>query len=237
MSKQDQNSSQIHAGHRQRLKERFIESGLDDFSQIQVLELLLAYCIPRKDTNPIAHALLDRFGSFAQVMEATPEELMRVEGMGKHSAVFLSLVSQTGRYYQVNRMQDIKQLTTIRECGDYMVPLFQGRRNEMVYLLGLDAKCKVMGCKQVGEGSINFASLSPRKIVETALSINATSVVLAHNHPSGIAIPSPEDIQTTVRMARALRSVEITLVDHLVVADGEFVSIAQSGLMPPDDGL
>lgn len=237
MSKQDNNLSLIHADHRQRMKKRFIEGGLDDFSDIQVLELLLFYCIPRKDTNRIAHALLTRFGSFAQVMEATPEELMQVEGMGQHSAVFLSLVTQAGRYYQVNRMQQIRQLTTIKECGDYLTPFFGGRRNEMVYLLGLDAKCKILGCKKVGEGSINSAGFSIRRVVETALSFNATSVVLAHNHPSGIALPSGDDIQTTVRLAKALDTVEIVLVDHIVVADNEFVSIKQSGLMPSGCGV
>ena len=124
-------------------------------------------------------------------------------------------------------------LTTIEQCGEYLMPHFHGLQNETVFLLCLDAKCKVLSCKKVGEGSVNSASISIRKIVEQALGSNAVSVVLAHNHPSGLAIPSTEDIQTTHRLGRALNAVEILLVDHLVVADDEFVSIVQSGKYNP----
>jgi len=110
-----------------------------------------------------------------------------------------------------------------------MLPFFFGRRVETVFLLCLDAKCKVLCCKEVGEGSVNSAGISVRKIVETALGANATSVVLAHNHPSGLAVPSAEDIQTTRRIAMALSAVEISLADHIVVADEDYVSIVQSG--------
>ena len=108
-----------------------------------------------------------------------------------------------------------------------------GRDKETVFLLCLDAKCKVLGCKLVGEGSVNSAAVPIRRIVEMALGDNATSVVLAHNHPSGLALPSGEDIQTTRRLSLALRAVEIELVDHVVVADGDYVSLAQSGMYNP----
>ena len=109
------------------------------------------------------------------------------------------------------------------------MPRFFGRTRETVFLLCLDAKCKVLCCKEIGEGSVNTASISVRKVVETALAANATTVVLAHNHPSGIAVPSNEDIQTTQRIAAALSAVEIHLADHIVVADGDYVSMVQSG--------
>ena len=222
-------SQSIHAGHRQRLKERFLTEGLDNFTDVQVLELALFYCIPQKDTNPIAHALLDHFGSLSQVLEATPAELQKVKGIGENTATFLHLITQIGRYYLVDRVQRVEILTTIEACGRYMVPRFFGRRLETVFLLCLDAKCKVLCCKEVGEGSVNSAGISVRRIVETALGANATSVVLAHNHPSGMALPSAEDIQTTRRVAAALSAVEITLADHIVVADDDFVSMMQSG--------
>lgn len=222
-------SLSIHAGHRQRLKERFLKEGLDNFTDIQVLELALFYCIPQKDTNPIAHALLDYFGSLSQVLEASPEELQKVKGIGENTATFLNLITQIGRYYLVDRMQRVEILTTIEQCGAYLVPRFFGRKVETVFLLCLDAKCKVLCCKEVGEGSVNSAGISVRRIVETALGANATSVVLAHNHPSGMALPSPEDIQTTRRVAAALAAVEVNLVDHIVVADDDFVSMVQSG--------
>ena len=219
----------VHTGHRQRLKERFRKEGLDHFEEHQVLELLLFYCIPRIDTNPLAHSLLDRFGTLAQVLEAPVEELEKVPGIGTNAATFLSLTTAVGRYYLVNRSMQTVFLQTIEKCGAYLQPYFYGRRNETVYMLCLDAKCKVLCCKEVGEGSVNSAGISTRKIVETALGVNATTVVLAHNHPSGVAIPSGEDIQTTQRIAMALQCVDIQLADHIIVADEDYISMAQSG--------
>ena len=224
-----------HDGHRQRLKERFLKEGLDHFSDVQVLELLLFYAIPRQDTNPIAHNLLEQFGSLAQVLEAPVEELEKVPGIGRNAAILLSLSTSLGRYYQVERAMNIRILRTVEECGEYLVPFFYGRRNETVFLLCLDAKCKVLCCKEIGEGSVNSAGVPIRRIVETALGANATTVVLAHNHPSGLALPSGEDITTTCRVAAALSAVEINLADHIVVADDDFVSIAQSGYYRPED--
>lgn len=225
----------IHDGHRKRLRERFLNEGLDNFDELQVLELLLFYSIARQDTNPIAHALLDRFGSLSHVLEAPPEELKKVPGIGDNTAAFVSFVTALSRYYLVNRAASSAILTSIEACGTYLLPRFYGRRNETVFLLCLDAKCKVLCCKEVGEGSVNSAAVPIRRIVEMALGANATSVVLAHNHPSGIALPSDEDIQTTRRLAMALDAVEINLVDHIVVADDDFVSMAQSGQYHPDD--
>lgn len=220
----------IHDGHRERLRKRFREEGLDGFSEIQALELALFYPISRKDTNPIAHELLNHFGSLAQVLEAPVEELQKVPGVGENTAVFLRLITEFGRRYMVSRASQTKILTTLEQCAGYMLPYFYGRRVETVYLLCLDAKCKVLCCKEVAEGSVNSAGISVRKVVETALGANATSVVLAHNHPSGVALPSGEDIQTTRRIAAALAAVEIQLVDHIVVADDDYVSMVQSGV-------
>ena len=224
----------IHDGHRQRLKNRFREEGLDHFEEHEVLELLLYYTIPRRDTNPIAHELMNRFGSLSQVLDARPEELAKVDGMGDAAATFLSLITAVGRYYLVNRTMLETILPTLDKCGQYLVPFFHGRRNEMVYILCLDAKCKVLCCKEMGEGSVNSAGVPIRRIVETALGVNATSVILAHNHPSGFAFPSDEDVLTTRRVALALDAVEIQLVDHIIVSDDDFVSLAQSGLYNPE---
>jgi DNA repair protein RadC len=219
----------MHDGHRQRLKDRFLLEGLDNFDELQVLELLLFYAIPRVDTNPMAHRLLKRFGSLSQVLEAPAEELLRVGGIGEHSAVLLNLINQMSRFYLMDRAKREKVLPTIEDCARYLQSYFYGRTRETVFLLCLDAKCKALCCKEMGEGSVNSAGISVRKIVETALREGASSVVLAHNHPSGIAIPSPEDIHTTRRLAAALASVEIALADHIVVADDDYVSMVQSG--------
>ena len=219
----------IHDGHRSRLKARFLESGLDGFTDIQVLELLLFYAIPRRDTNPIAHALLDKFGSVRQVMEAPLERLTEVEYITENAATLLKLAPAMLRYYQVDKIVNEKPLLTISECGDYLKHFFIGKKNETVYLLSLDAKCKVLSCRQVGEGSVNSANVPIRRVVEIALAEGASTVILAHNHPSGIAIPSGEDVATTRRLAAALSAVDVILADHIVVADDDYVSMVQSG--------
>lgn len=219
----------IHDGHRQRFRDRFRAEGLDHFNERHVLELLLFYCVPRKDTAPLAQNLLNHFGSLSQVLEASAEELEKVDGVGESVSTFLTLMTAVGRYYLVNRSMQNEILNTTDKCGAYLLPYFYGRRNETVFLLCLDAKCKVLCCKEVGEGSVNSAAISVRRIVELALGANATTVVLAHNHPSGLALPSGDDVQTTLRVAKALDAVEIGLADHIVVAEDDFVSLAQSG--------
>lgn len=225
----------VHDGHRGRLKERYRKEGLDNFDKHQVLELLLFYCIPRQDTNPIAHDLLDRFHTIAGVLSAPPAELKKVKGISDGAASFLSFLNEMYRYALVDQGGKEKVLTTVDQCGRFLLPYFYNRRNETVFLLCLDAKCKVLECSMVGEGSVNSAAIPPRRVVEMALSANATSVVLAHNHPSGIALPSDEDVCTTQRLAKALNGVDIHLVDHIVVAEDDFVSMVQSGLYRTED--
>ena len=223
----------VHDGHRERLRNRFLTDGLDHFNEIQALELLLFYAIPRRDTNEIAHALLDRFKTLAQVLDAPVEELKKVPGVGENAATFLSLVSAAGRYYLVSQSRQIEILDSVAQCGAYLMPRFRGKRNETVMMVCLDAKCKVLCCREIGEGSVNSAAVPIRKLVECALAANATSVILAHNHPSGVACPSDEDRFTTMRVAEALDMVDVILVDHLVVSDEDFVSLRESGLYDP----
>ncbi len=220
-------------GHRQRLRKRFQKEGLDHFEPHEVLELLLFYCIPRKDTKPIAYALLERFGNLPGVLNAPACELQKIPDVGENATVFLNLLLQLQRYYDAENLPRIP-LTTVESCGRYMMPKFRCQHNEVVFLLCLDAKCKVLDCCKVGEGSVNSAAVPIRRIVEMALGAKASSVVLAHNHPSGIAVPSKEDRITTQRLAMALQSVEIQLVDHLVFAEDDFVSLRQSGYYDPD---
>jgi len=225
----------VHAGHRKRLKERFRQEGLDSFDELHVLELLLFYCIPQKDTNLLAHELLDRFGSLPQVLEAPAEELEKVPGVGEHVSTLLTLITDISRYYMVSRSARFDVLLTNEQCGNYLLPYFVGRRDETVFMLCLDAKCKVLCCKEVGRGSVNSAGVPVRRGVETALGVNATTVILAHNHPSGLAIPSSEDIITTRRIAIALDAVGIVLADHIVVADDDFVSMVDSAYYRPEE--
>lgn len=221
--------------HRKRVRDRFRQEGLDHFEDVHALELVLFYAIPRIDTKPLARALLTRFGSFSQVLEATEEELMTVKGVGPSTATFLNLINAVGRYQKVKEKKKHMILLNSNAYGNYLVDYFSGRRNEAVVLLCLDAKCKVLNCQVLSEGDVNAISLSIRKVVEAALASNATSVVLAHNHPSGIALPSKEDVAVTRQVATALGGIGIVLVDHIVVADGDFTSMADSGLYAPGD--
>ena len=220
-------------GHRQRVKERFRKEGLDHFDEVHALELLLFYAKPRVDTKPLARALLDRFGSFSQVLEATPVELEGVEGVGENISTFLMLVREAGRYYQISSESPRVALKTPEEYGKYMVSRFYGRRNETVFMLCLDAKGKLLNCQMIGEGDVNSANIPVRKMVELALAANATVVVLGHNHPSGYAVPSIEDKMTTANLATALGAMGIVLADHIIVADGDYISMVQSKMHDP----
>lgn len=225
----------IHEGHRQRLKNRFRREGLDNFDELYVLELLLFYCVPRRDTNPLAHKLLDTFGSLNGVLNASQEELEMVDGVNQNTSTFLSLITQVGRYYQVKQSEPGQMLTSNAQFGYYLTPYFYGRNVETVFMLCLDAKCKVICCKKVGEGSVNSANIPVRRIVEMALAVKASTVVLAHNHPSGLAIPSADDVQTTRQVAKALKTVDLNLADHIIVSNDDFVSLADSKLYYPDE--
>lgn len=224
----------MHDGHRKRLRQRFLEEGLDHFTDVQVLELLLFYCIARQDTNPIAHRLLEHFGSLSRVLEAPVAELCKVEGVGENTAIFLRLVTQTGSFYLKDRAAQTKVLPTLESCAQFLQPFFYGQNVETVYLLCLDAKCKLLCCKKMSQGNVNSTEISIRKIVETALSANASSVLLAHNHPGGIAIPSYADIRTTLNVASALQAVDVHFIDHLVICDDDYVSLMQSGYLRSD---
>lgn len=230
-------TSNIHEGHRKRLKQRYVQEGLDSFNEINVLELLLFYCVQRKDTNPLAHRLLDYFGDISKVLTAPPAELMKVEGVTEHVATYLSLISDVCRYHLIKEATRETALATMSDCANYMLPFFHGLTQEVVFLLCLDAKQKVLCCKKVGEGSVNSVNVSVRKIVETALVANASAVVLAHNHPSGFAVPSEDDKRMTQRVAQTLSALDIILCDHLVFADDDYVSLAQTGLYSNKDYL
>lgn len=221
----------LHSGHRQRLLDRYSVGGLDSFSDVEVLELLLAYAIPRKDTKALAHRLLDTFGTLSAVIEAPQPSLQNVEGMTQRAATLLRMQPQLWKRYDLSRRRDTPYFPTTESCGDYLIPFFRGLREERVRLLCMDAKCHLLDCREVSYGSVNSTTLPIRRIVETALAVNATCVVVAHNHTSGIALPSKEDLDSTRRLMEALSAVDILLADHLVVADEDYVSLRDSKLL------
>lgn len=224
----------IHKDHRQRVKQRFLGEGLDHFDEVHALELLLFYALPQGDVNPLAHRLLDHFGNLHQVLEAPPEQLMQVKGVGEHVAILLSMLKGISQKYLIGHEDHRVPLRTLQDCGKYLMDWFLGRRDETVMLLCLDAKRVPLACRIVSEGNVNTAEVSVRKVVEAALAVNATTVVLAHNHPSGLALPSMEDIVTTRRVGMALDGVGIELEDHIVVAGRDYVSLRDSNYYDPE---
>ena len=219
----------IHDGHRERLRTRFAEHGLDNFDDHSVLELLLFFSIPRGDVNPLAHRLIDHFGSLDAVFDAPEKELLAVPGVGKRTVELLKTVPQVARRYLISRAEFGDMLNSSSKAGKYILPRFFGEQEEVVYLICLDAKCKVLACRLIARGSVNSANISVRKICETALNCNATSVILAHNHTSGIPIPSKEDELTTSHICKALAALDISVADHIVVANDDFVSMSDNG--------
>lgn len=218
----------IHTGHRGRVKQEFLTRGTEGWPDHRVLELMLFYAIPQGDVNPLAHELIERFGSLAGVLDALPEELMKVKGMGEHSAAFLKLFPAVlGRYLE-GRTGPGRIIHTTAEAGHVLAPHLYGSRNEMVYVLCLDAKEKVLGVRKISEGSNSSSDVTIRRVAEECLALQATFCYLAHNHVSGIALPSPEDISTTEVVRTALAPLGVRLVDHLVFVDGDLVSVRES---------
>ena len=219
----------IHEGHRKRMKERFMKSGLDDFAPHNVLEFLLFYSIPRGDTNPIAHRLIDAFGSLSGVFDATPEELMKVSGVGESTAILISMIPQMARKYLEDKADAVNVVGGCGDIGAYLLPKFVGRTNEALIMVSIDNKNKVISCSVVAEGTVDSAKVSRRKVMEEAMKVKATRVILAHNHPRGVAVPSAEDVAMTREIGRLFAQVGIELVDHIIIADDDYVSMAASG--------
>lgn len=221
----------LHDGHRGRMKQRFLRHGLANFDDHNVLELLLFYAIPRLDTNVLAHRLMDTFGSLDAVFEADAEALMAVEGIGESAAALIRLVPEATKRYLMAKSETGDILLDAEAAGQYFLPRFLNCRTEMVYLACLDAKMKVLDCRPLSNGSVNAAHVDVRAIVQMALLQNASAVVLAHNHTSGIALPSREDELATIQVQQALKLVGVELLDHIIVAGDDFVSLADNGLL------
>ena len=218
----------VHTGHRQRVKTEFLAQGLEGWPDHRVLELLLFYAIPQGDVNGLAHELVERFGSLSGVLDASPEELKKVPGVGDHTVVLLKLIPTLSGRYLDDRSSMGMIIRTSEEAAYVLRPYFFGARNEMVYILCLDGKGKVLGVRKVSEGSIHASDINIRRIAEEALSLRAAKIYLSHNHISNLAFPSAADWQSTDTIRAALMGVGLELTDHLIFVDGDAVSLNQS---------
>jgi DNA repair protein RadC len=220
-----------HKGHRQRVKKRVLKEGIDSFEDHQILELLLFYTIPMKDTNELAHQLIDRFGSLSGVFDARAEDLCGVAGITENSGILLSLMPSLTRRYQQQKVADKQLLNSTTKASEYVRALFTGRLYEVFYVICLDSQNRVNHTALLHEGTINEAPVYPRLIVETALRHQATSIILAHNHPGGSKRPSQADVDVTRTIKNATEAIAIKVVDHIIVAGDDTFSFAENGMM------
>lgn len=222
----------LHSGHRERVKKQFLKSGLDSFQSHSVLELLLYYAIPLKDTNPIAHRLIQKFGSLSATFDAPFEELLKVDGIGKSAATLIKLIPQLCRRYQEDLDRDKTVIYSYDEAGKQLIHKFIGRQNEVVVLMLLDSQTRILYCDVMDVGSVNSANIYIKKLVRLSVQYNASYAILSHNHPSGNCLPSKQDLSTTRWVYEALDTVEVRLIDHIIVSGNDYLSIAKSKIMP-----
>lgn len=221
--------SNIHEGHRDRIRQEFLQHGFDkNTPPHKILEILLFYCVQRADTNPIAHELIARYGSVAAVLDAPIEELASFKGLSERSAVLLKLIMPIAQRYIYDKSEQKPTFKSLDGIGKYVLGCYLGETKEKLGVMCLDAKGSMLDFAFLSVGSLDSVGLSNRDLVKKALDTNATAVVLCHNHPNGIALPSDSDIALTMQAAQALSGVGVQLIDHIIVADTDFVSMAQS---------
>ena len=223
----------MHEGHRQRLKRRFLQEGLDSFEDHEVFELLLYYAIPQGDTNPLAHRLLDEFHSPKAVFDAKIEDLLKVQGVGEHSAVLIKLIPHLATFFTGLSTREMTVLNTSLYAGKYVCSKIGCLKNEVFSILCLDAQRKVIKFEKIENGTASQANVSPRKVAECALKYNASGVILCHNHPSGGNVVSESDRLLTNRLCSLLEGMEIHVIDHIIAISSEkYISMSDSGIMP-----
>lgn len=219
----------LHDGHRGRIREEFLQHGFDhNTPPHKILELLLFYCVQRSDTNPIAHELIEKYGSVAAVLDAPVEELASFKGLSQRSAVLIKLIMPIARRYMYDKSNHQPDFNSLDSIGNYMVSRFWGETQEKIAALCLDAKGVLLDFAFIGEGDLSSVGLSQRDLVKRVIGCNATAVALCHNHPNGITTPSDSDVSLTKDTADTLRKIGVQLIDHIIVSDSTFTSMAQN---------
>ncbi len=211
------------------LTRRFLLRDPDGLTEVELLELLLRFT--SAEPAALAQRLMDGFGTTAAILEATADELRIIAQAQPDDVLLLRLVPELHRRYFLSRKESDVRLRSSTDLGNYLLPYFHGARDELVYLLSLDAVGRVLRCSRINRGTVTYATVPIRRLVEEALHLNAISVVLAHNHPSGTAIPSREDIELTLRLRDALQIMDVALIDHIIIAEDDFVSLRDSGYL------
>ncbi|MBQ4051371.1 MAG: DNA repair protein RadC [Oscillospiraceae bacterium] len=225
------NSNNIHVGHRQRMRDEYEQKGLDHLPCHRVLEMLLHFAIPQRDTNNLAHELIEIFGSFSQVFAASIETLASVKGMTRNAAVLIHMLPEVNRRIVEDQLNREWVLDNNKAIAEYLSKRFVGRTRETVMLLCLDNSCRLIACRVLNEGNAATTQLSIRQLCEAVFQCGCHNVVLAHNHPGGLARPSNQDIRLTERLFSILHSLDIRLLDHFIVTETQCESMANMGYL------
>ena len=218
-------------GHRSRLRERFFNAGLEAFAPHEVLELLLTFAIPRRDTKPLAYALITKFGSLHAVLQATPQELMTVSGIGENAATLVTMMMPLFRAYHQSVEKELPVLKNLEQCTHYCKGIFQGERYEKLYVICLDSRMRRLNTVLISSGDVTPVHVYSRHVLNAVSSCNATGVIITHNHPDGTAIPSNEDMALTDAITVLLKGIDVVLYDHLIVSPLDTFSFRRAGLL------
>lgn len=218
-----------HEGHRERVRRDFLENGFSETTPPhKILEMLLFYSIPRRDTNEIAHELINTFGSIQGVFDAPIDQLLKVKGITENTVALLKMILPIASIYRAEKVNHDKNFTSTNQIGDYLLEKYLCYTKETVAITSFNGKGQILGFDVLAEGDSSSAELSIRKILEIVMKRNPVCVVLSHNHPSGFAIPSNEDLALTNKLFTLLANINVRLLDHIIIANNDYVSLAQS---------
>ncbi len=218
----------VHDGHRKRMLEKFHKNGFEPFQEHECLEMLLYFSVPRRDTNEMAHLLLNKFHSISGVINASEKELKEFSFVTDRTVELFKMIREISAVCRQQEKGKTTYLCTTDEIATYFQLFFATADDERFAVLSLNNKCKFLGCEFVGHGDIASVGVSTRKIIETVLKTKATEVVVCHNHPGGIALPSQADINVTKNIKNALDGINVILKDHIIITHGDYVSLAES---------
>ncbi len=221
----------MHEGHRKRMKEKYLKSGLSGFAEHEALEFLLFFSLKRVNTNPIAHRLIKRFGSFSQVLEADIKDLMEVEGVGQETALFLKSIPQFSNYYNRNRWKNVSTLRNCTEAGLFCVDLIGELLYEVFYVVCMDTGHKILATIKLADGVVDKVNVDRRKLMNEVLKYPTKNVILTHNHPGGARTPSDADVSLTEELCEMLEKIGIDVIDHIIVCGQNFISMSECNMM------
>lgn len=220
-----------HDGHRMRMRNRYLNEGIDSFEPHEILELLLYYAIPRRDINALAHSLIEHFGSLGNVFDTDVSSLKEVPGIGENAAILISLIPQLSRVYNLSKWDRKVTLASVDSVGQYAVAMYTGKKNEEFGIICLDSNRCVHYSGTIISGTVNQAEAYPRLIVAEVLKHNAVNVILTHNHPNGSVMPSANDREATKNIVNALEAIDVNVLDHIIVSGERFNSMFALGMM------